>query len=65
MCANFISGIISLSLGIIVFANVFMPTVKGVNTSTYSTSEIALWGVVGLAGVIGIVYGVLAVFGLV
>ncbi len=45
-------------------ANVFMPVVKGTNTSTYTTAEVALWAVLGLAGVIGLVYGVFAVFGL-
>jgi len=46
-------------------ANVFMPVVKGTNTTAYTTAELALWAVLGLAGVIGIVYGTFAVFGLV
>lgn len=59
-----IGGIISITLGVIMLANVFMPVVKGTNTSTYTTAEVALWAVLGLAGVIGLVYGVFAVFGL-
>jgi len=61
--ANFIGGIISITLGVIVLSNVFMTTVHNTNTSTWSTSETALWGVLGLVGVIGILYGTLNVFG--
>ena len=61
--ANFISGIISLAIGIIIMANVYMTTVHNTNTSTWDTSEVALWSVVGLIGVVGIVYGALNVFG--
>lgn len=45
-------------------ANVFMPTVKGTNTSTWNAAEVALWGTLGLGGVVGVLYGVFAVFGL-
>jgi hypothetical protein len=62
--ANFIGGIISVTLGAIVLANVFMTTVHGTNTTGWTASEIALWAVLGLAGVIGILFGVLNVFGI-
>ena len=61
--ANFISGIISLSIGVIMMASVFMTTVHDTNTSGWTASEIALWSVVGLVGVVGILYGALNVFG--
>jgi len=63
MANSFIGGIISISIGIIMLANVFMTTVIGTNTSTWSTSQVAIWSVVGLAGVVGILYGTLNVFG--
>lgn len=63
--ANFVAGIISLTLGVIMVSAVYLPQVKGTNTDTFSASELALWNVVGLAGIIGIVYGAFAVFGLV
>ena len=63
MANNFIGGIISISIGIIMLANVFMTTVIGTNTSSWSTSQVAIWSVVGLAGVVGILYGTLNVFG--
>jgi hypothetical protein len=62
--ANFIAGIISLVVGIVMFANVFMTTVKGTNTTAWTASEIAMWGLLGLLGIIGIAYGVMQVFGL-
>lgn len=64
MANPMISGIISITLGVIMLANVFIPTVKGVNTSTWTTGEVALWSVLVLGGIIGIVYGTFAIFGL-
>lgn len=61
---NFVAGLISLVLGIVLVANLFMPTVKGTNTSGWDTGEVAMWSVVGLAGIIGIVYGAFNIFGL-
>ena len=60
---NIVGAIVGLTLGVIMFANVLMPTLKGTNTSLWSSSEIAMWTVAGLGGVVGIVYGILAAFG--
>lgn len=81
--ANFIIGIISLTIGAVVLANVFMTTVKntvpdattrclesswnGTHCTggvTLTVAEYALWGLLGIAAIAGIVYGVLNVFGL-
>lgn len=62
--ANYIGGIIGISLGAIVLANVYMSTIVGTNTTTWSASEIALWGVMGLVGIIGLMYGALNLFGI-
>lgn len=58
-----IDGIISLSIGVILMATVFISTVKTQNTSTFSTTEVTLWGLLTLMGIIGILYGVMRVFG--
>ena len=62
--ANFVAGVISLTLGVIMVASVLIPQVKGTNTSTWEAGEVALWGVVSLGAIIGIVYGAFAIFGL-
>lgn len=77
--ADMLMGIISLTIGVVVLANVFITTVKGTNTANSSTcwyangtgyacawsaAEIALWGLLTIAGIAGIVYGTLNVFGL-
>lgn len=64
MANPLVTGIISITLGVIMLANVFIPVVKGVNTTTWTAGESALWTVVGLGGIIGIVYGTFVVFGL-
>lgn len=63
--ANFVAGVISLTLGVIMVSAVLFPTVKGVNTDAWTTGETTLWGVVTLGAIIGIVYGSFAIFGLV
>ncbi len=59
-----ISGIILLSIGVIVLANVFITTVKGTNTTTWSAGETALWGTLTIVGIASLLVGVLQVFGL-
>ena len=59
-----ITGIIGITIGVVILANVFITTVKAQNTSTWSTSEVAMWGLLTLIGIVGLVYGVLSVFGL-
>jgi len=62
--ANMITGIISITIGAVILSTVFMSTVKATNTTGWSTSEVAMWGLLGLIGTVGLVYGVLSVFGL-
>ena len=62
--ANFLSGIISLTISVVVLATVFISTVKTTNTTGWSASEISMWGLITLCAIVGIVYGVLNVFGI-
>lgn len=62
--ASFISGIINITIGAVILASVFITTVKNTNTTTWSASEVAMWGLLSLVGIVGLVYGVLQVFGL-
>jgi len=73
--ANMITGIISLSVGAVLLSTVFMTTIKNTNTTylcgihgnetcSWAVSELAMWGLLGLIGTVGLVYGVLSVFGL-
>jgi uncharacterized membrane protein HdeD (DUF308 family) len=62
--ANFIIGIISLTIGVVVLANVFITTVKNTSVTGWTNAEKALWGLLTIAAIAGIVYGVLNVFGL-
>lgn len=63
--ANFIGGIFNITVGAVILASVFITTVKDTNTSTWTTSEVAMWGLLSLAGILGLVYGTLQLFGLV
>jgi hypothetical protein len=63
--ANMLSGIIYLAIGVVVLASVFISTVKNTNTTTWTASEVSLWGLLTIAGIAGLVLGVLNVFGVV
>ena len=62
--ANMISGIISITIGAVILASVFITTIKAQNTTGWTASEVAMWGLLTLLGVVGLLYGVLNVFGL-
>lgn len=62
--ANFIVGILSITIGAVVLSSVLISTVKATNTTGWTTGEVALWGLISLGAIAGIVYGTLSVFGL-
>jgi len=62
--ANFVKGIIGISVGVVVFANLFMMVLKNQSTTGWSGSEVALWGLLGIIGIVGIFYGIANMFGL-
>lgn len=62
--ANMITGIISITIGAVILSSVFIGTIKGTNTSEFTTAEVAMWGLLTLIGIVGLLYGVLNVFGL-
>ena len=62
--ANMITGIISITIGAVILSSVFISTIKNTNTSQFTTSELAMWGLLTLIGIVGLLYGVLNVFGL-
>lgn len=75
--ANFLMGIISISISAVVLSSVFIGTVKNVNQTGlcwwangtpyecgWSSAETALYGLLGIAAIAGMLYGVLAVFGI-
>lgn len=64
MANMMVSGVISLTLGVIMVTTVLIPTVKGVNTTEWTTSEIAIFGLITLGSLIDVGYGAFTIFGL-
>jgi len=62
--ASMIGGIVSITLGVVMLVNVFITVVKDTNTTGWETSETTLFGLLTLVGIIGLVVGVLNVFGI-
>lgn len=64
--ASYIGGLISLSVGVVILASVYITTVKDTNTTalSFTDSETTMWGLLTLVGIVGFVYGVLNLFGL-
>jgi hypothetical protein len=65
MANIFVSAVVSLVIGIILVANVFMPTFHNANTTGWTSSETSLWNVLGIAVIIGLVVGAFSMFGLI
>lgn len=64
MANALVSGIVTITVGVILVYNVFISTVKAQNTDGFTAGETALHGVMALAGLIGILVGTFQVFGL-
>ena len=62
--ANFIGAVIGLVLAVVMVTSVLIPTVKAVNTSGWSTSEVAIIGLASIVSLAGLAYSVAAAFGL-
>lgn len=58
-----IGGIIAVTIAVIMATSLLMPTLKDTNTTSWSTSEIALFAVTGLAVIIGLVLLIFSAFG--
>lgn len=63
LMASLIGAIIGVSIGLVVFAAVFMTQLKATNTTTWSTGEVSLWNVLGIVGIAGLLYVVLRAMG--
>jgi hypothetical protein len=61
----FIGGIITIAISAIMLANVYMFTIHNTSTTGWTAAETSMWGVLGLVGVVGLLYGTLNVFGVV
>lgn len=61
---SYIGAIISITIGAVILSSVYIYTIKNTSTQGWSSSEIAMWGLLSLIGIVGLLYGVLAVFGL-
>lgn len=62
--ANLFSGILSLVLSVILVTSVVIPTLKNTNTSGWTTGEIAVFGLISLITLFGLVYGAGSIFGI-
>lgn len=61
--ASLIGGIIGLTVTVILVTTVLIPTVIDTNTSTWDTQTVAIYSIVSLVAVAGLVYGVGNFFG--
>lgn len=63
--ANFVGGIMSLVLSVVLIASVVVPTVIDQNTTNWDASTKTIFGLVSLISVAGLVYAAGNLFGLV
>jgi hypothetical protein len=65
MLGNIIGALMSLAIASVVLAQVFIPIVRGANTTGWNAGDLALWSLTTLIAIAGFVYFVGGVFGLV
>jgi len=63
--ANFIGGIMSLVLSVVLISSVVVPTVMDANTTSWSASTVTIFGLVSLISVAGLVFAAGNLFGIV
>ncbi len=61
---SFIKAIMGLTVSVIVTTTVLVPTIKGVNDDGYTSAEKSMITLASLIGIIGLVYGIGAAFGM-
>jgi len=63
--ANFIGGIMSLVLSVVLISSVVVPTVMNSNTTGWDASTVTIFSLVALISVAGLVYAAGNLFGIV
>lgn len=58
------SGVIQIVFAVILVTSVLIPTLKAVNQSGWSASEIAVFALASIVSIFGLVNGIANVFGL-
>lgn len=62
--AGMFGGILQLVMAVILVVNVLVPTIKDANTTGWTASEVAVFGLASLAAIFGLVNGIANLFGL-
>ena len=63
--SNMFAGILSIVVSVVLVTGVVIPTIKGANLSTWTATETTTYGILTIVAIIGLVYGVANVFGMV
>jgi len=61
---NLLGSLILLVIAVVVITDVVIPTVKNANTTGFTTAEVALWGLVSLACIVGALFLAFRAFGI-
>jgi hypothetical protein len=59
------SGILSLVMAVVLITAVVIPTLKTANTTGWTASEVAVFGLVSVITLLGLAYGAASIFGMV
>lgn len=62
---SFIKASIGIVVAVVMTVSVIIPTLKGANTSSWTSAEISLFGLGTTFAVLGLIFSIAAAFGLV
>lgn len=57
-------GVISLVIAVVMVVNVLVPVIKNGNTTGFSSTELAIYSLVSLGSLVGLMYSSFAIWGL-
>lgn len=64
MANPIVVGVISLVIAVVMVVNVLIPVLDSGNTTGFTSAELAIYGLVSLGSLIGLLYSSFAIWGL-
>lgn len=62
--ADFMRAALGIAIAMVLVSSVVIQIAKTTNTSTWSATEVTLWGLISLVAIMSLIYGIANAFGM-